>query len=87
LEHSPSDRFAAHKNRNVSMQQNPSVPVADTPDLRPVFAPAAALPGLPADLRSFADVDALIARDPDWTQTDREPARSVCRGVAARPPG
>jgi integrase len=55
------------------------------PDLRPVFAPALPeLPDPPPALKTFADVDDFIARHPDWPESDRGPARSTCRGVAAR---
>src|ERR1700712_3394384 len=55
------------------------------PDLRPVFAPERAeLPDPPPGLKTFADVDDLIARHPDWPKGDRGPARSTSRGIAAR---
>jgi hypothetical protein len=84
VDQNPSAHFAADTAESFSLNPNPFESVVDTPDLRPVFEPAAALPGLPAELKSFADVDVLIAQHPDWTETDRGPARSICRGVAAR---
>jgi integrase len=58
---------------------------APAPDLRPVFAPERAeLPDPPPGLKTFADVDDLIARHPDWPKGDRGPARSTSRGIAAR---
>ena len=55
-------------------------------DDRPAAAPApeALAAWQPAVLKTFADVDDLIARHPDWPESGRGPARSTCRGVAAR---
>jgi integrase len=84
MKHDPRDPAVTPLSGGFNRPPNRSEPVGQTPDLKPVCAPAAALPEFPSDLKSFADVDRFIACHPEWTETDRGPARSTCRGVAAR---